>query len=283
MVSKFNKWFDNNPVWHFIYSLHGNYVCFNAGFLMTTRESYNHAMPPYAMCNCTLMTCNQRWHLCGPCETPILPHTGYLAGETDGHPPWYIGGEPGVDSQRKQRHLKERRSGVSHPGAPCPPTQGQPPWTARPCSRETLGSLKGEDLQPKETSQPYPGLIGLTPWTYRANTLDLWACLPDLWPICRAPATCLPGTCDLFARHLRPVCPAPATYLPGTCDLSARHLWPVCPAPATCHGTCALYPRTCSLYPCTFVTIYTFGYSLYLSINKWNLSLYLSCWVLCSH
>ena len=69
----------------------------------------------------------------------------------------------GVDSQSKQRHLKERRSGVSYPGGLGLPTPGQPPWTNGPCSRDTLGSPKGEDLQPEETSQPYPGPIGLTP------------------------------------------------------------------------------------------------------------------------
>ena len=86
-----------------------------------------------------------------------------------GYSPWYIGGGQGVDSQSKQRHLKERRSGVSHPGAPGPLTLGQPPWTSGPCSKaDTLGSPKGEDLQPEYTSQSHPGLIGLTPWTYRA-------------------------------------------------------------------------------------------------------------------
>ena len=125
------------------------------------------------------------------------PHTGCLAGETYGHPLWYIGGQQGVD--------KERRSGVSYPGGLGLPTPGQPSWTNGPCSRDTLGSPKGGDLQPGYTSQPYPGLIGLTPWTYRANTLDLWACVPDLRPVCPAPETCLPGTCDLSAWHLRPV------------------------------------------------------------------------------
>ena len=182
---------------------------------------------------------------------------------------------------------------------------------------DTLGSPKGEDLHPEYTSQPYPGLIGLTPWTDRANTLDLWACMPGTWdlfarhlrPVCQAPGTCLPGTCDLsarhlFARHLRPVCQAPATCLPGTCDLSSRHLRPVCLAPATCMpGTCdlsarhlrpvCLAPVPCILAPVPCipaparciqapVTCIQAPLSPHIPsgihcINKWNLSLYLCC------
>ena len=78
-----------------------------------------------------------------------------------------------MDSQSKQKHLKERRSGVSHPGAPYLPGLCQPPWTAGPFGRKTLVGLPRVRIyvQPEQTSRPYPGPIVLTPYIRSAQSI----------------------------------------------------------------------------------------------------------------